>query len=631
MPRRPSKENALREERVHTAQTSQRLSIAGRLVARLKEGEDDGYRAGYGLELPPGRSLQEMIAVYTPDAPSERACTQTDEETGNPSESVAWEQIGHAAYDGEPQADGLEDARTATTENSVSIARDLNGAYPPVQEMSCLLAEKRREYDDQVSNRLDEVCAANERKEFEKALELAETLRASMKLSEHAAEQLKQQEHRARTCVGKKEKKRQVLKDAQARLHAYDYLGALKRFEEGFEEASNLWNGDEPDYTDALKSREETLRKQKRLEEFLLTLRSAAEEEPVPPVEVLEQALKTVDEAATLHPDDPTITAYVQGITRRLNRTKEDRARPTNTLKSSNAGQSGENNRVITGPSLQGRAELRSKGCEEQRHTSLTASAKNGVGGPDYRPESKQRSNVLEFPATPADHNSHVDPVQLSKRLRAEGDQLIREARSEQSFEVSQDKYRRGLENYRQSRQLYSPPDVRILNETIHEVESEMQHRLVRKCLSDAEELERHGLIVDALSLYQRAYASQQASLPRENRMQLQGKIQALTNRMNDARTLRTKGENQETRGRLADAITSYKQSLELVLDKTLEQHVAVLEDELAKAKDEGTTSSGPTKEAYLQELRAKQARAQALHEEAVKFREETFARRTRR
>jgi tetratricopeptide (TPR) repeat protein len=165
----------------------------------------------------------------------------------------------------------------------------------------------------------------------------------------------------------------------------------------------------------------------------------------------------------------------------------------------------------------------------------------------------------------------------------------------------------------------------------MHEVESEMEHRLVRKCLSDAEELERHGRLVDALSLYQRAHACHHVSLSRENHMQLQGKIQALTNRMNDARILRTKGENQEAQGRVADAIRSYKQSLELVSDKTLEEHVAILEGELAKAKDEGATSSGPTKEEYVQALKDKHARAQALHEDAVKFREETFARKTRR
>jgi Flp pilus assembly protein TadD len=64
--------------------------------------------------------------------------------------------------------------------------------------------------------------------------------------------------------------------------------------------------------------------------------------------------------------------------------------------------------------------------------------------------------------------------------------------------------------------------------------------------------------------------------------MQLQVKIEALTTRINDARSLRARGESQEARGRIDDAIKSYRQSLELVLDKSLEAHVTVLEERLA-------------------------------------------------
>jgi hypothetical protein len=554
------------------------------------------------------------------------------------------------------QAKALIDASEFTAaRKKLFIARDLNGAYPPVQEMNCLLADKRREHDEQVSNRLDEICAANERKEFDRVLELAETLRSSTKLSGRAAEQLKQQELRARTFGAEKEKKRQAFKDAREKLQACDYTSALKAFDEGFENANNVWKEEDHDRADAVKYREEALRKQKRLEELLLTLHSAAEEEPAPSVEALERALEAVDEAVTLRPDDPAVAAYARGIAQRLNRAKEDSVRTMEAQESPQASPTEENACVSTeSPNLTS-AEPQREACEEQKQTDHATRTEEPPFTSGDMSEPEQRDHAGELQVTSAPSDRHEDPAQLSRELQEAEDQLIREAESERRFEEIRNKFAQGLENYRENLQRYSPPDVSILNQAIDTVESEEQDRMVGKCLGDAEELERDGRIIEALVLYQRTHVS----MPPEGRLQLEAKIEALTRCINTVKILRATGEVQETQGQIADAIESYKQSLELVPDANLEEHVAALEDSLASVRDEDVAecpsdegapleqpdlpgdapanvkepdsqSSGPAPEETGLDLKATLV-TRGRRDETIKFRQETFAHKIRR
>jgi tetratricopeptide (TPR) repeat protein len=151
---------------------------------------------------------------------------------------------------------------------------------------------------------------------------------------------------------------------------------------------------------------------------------------------------------------------------------------------------------------------------------------------------------------------------------------------------VSQDKFSKGLDKYKESLKLYSPPDVAILTQTIYAVESDKQGRIVSKYRADGEALEREGRIVDALAAYQKAYASYHVSVPQTDRMQLQVKIQEMTNRINGAKSWRAQGETQQKQGKVAEAITSYEQSLKLVPDKALEEHVKMLRVQVTKEND---------------------------------------------
>jgi tetratricopeptide (TPR) repeat protein len=283
----------------------------------------------------------------------------------------------------------------------------------------------------------------------------------------------------------------------------------------------------------------------------------------------------------------------------------------------------------------------------------LEKAIENYTASLKYIPDAKVEQRIKELKTALDGRKKYLENVRLSKKVRTEGDQLIKEARSEQSFEASQDKFSKGLDKYKESLKLYSPPDVAILNQTIYAVESDKQGRIVSKYRADGEALEREGRIVDALAAYQKAYASYHVSVPQTDRMQLQVKIQELTNRINGAKTWRAQGETQQKQGKVAEAITSYEQSLKLVPDKALEEHVKMLRaqvtkendkkvsadklwqdgtalfnqgrpaDALAKFKESLAYWQDATRTKYVQDLEGRRAQAQTLRDQGAQLQQQ--------
>ena len=99
----------------------------------------------------------------------------------------------------------IEESKFVDAQRELIVAKNLHGLYQPVLDMDKLLSEKWRGYDGTVRDRLYEVRSANEKKDFKKALELAEKMRKEMKLYGGNEESLKQQEDWARKWEAEKE------------------------------------------------------------------------------------------------------------------------------------------------------------------------------------------------------------------------------------------------------------------------------------------------------------------------------------------------------------------------------------------------------------------------------------------
>ena len=117
-------------------------------------------------------------------------------------------------------------------------------------------------------------------------------------------------------------------------------------------------------------------------------------------------------------------------------------------------------------------------------------------------------------------------------------------------------------------------------------LEYEKQNRIMARYRAEGEGLEKEGRIVDAVAMYDKALASYHPTVPQNDRMQLQVHIQDLRNKINGAKQWRTQGESQQKQGKIPDTITSYRQSLKLLPDKALEDHVKLLEAEATKGNE---------------------------------------------
>ena len=222
----------------------------------------------------------------------------------------------------------IDESKFADAQKELIVAKNLHGSYAPVMETDKLLSDKWNAYNTQMRDRLYGVRSLNERKEFKKALEQAEDLRKTTKISGYDDEQLKQQENWARQWEAEKEKKRQTFKAAADKLRAYDYQGALKSFDEGFANAGNVFNGSEPEYIEANKLREEAYAKNKQLMELLPCVQRAAEDtqSSLPP-EGLQNALKFADQAIALQPTNEQIKKWRAAIEAKLAKTTSDNQR----------------------------------------------------------------------------------------------------------------------------------------------------------------------------------------------------------------------------------------------------------------------------------------------------------------
>ncbi|HET6490517.1 MAG TPA: hypothetical protein VFG28_12240, partial [Syntrophales bacterium] len=221
----------------------------------------------------------------------------------------------------------MDENKFADAQKELIVASNLNGTYPPVAAANKELGDRWGKYNSEVRDKVYEVRSANDKKEFGKALEIAAAWRASTKLDPYADKSLKEQEDWARKWKAEKDRQMAILKDAGEKVRNYDYAGALKRYDEGFANGQNIYNGTEPEYKEAVELRSQAFTKNKRLGELMPVIQNAAEGKDAyyNQNHVLEGALKSADEAIALQPSNTRIADYKKEIEQRLAaRQKED-------------------------------------------------------------------------------------------------------------------------------------------------------------------------------------------------------------------------------------------------------------------------------------------------------------------
>jgi len=220
----------------------------------------------------------------------------------------------------------INEARFAEAQAALVIAQNLHPKYQPVVDMAQELSTSWNEYNNKIQTILNEVRKANEERDFQKAIDMINQIRSTMKLDRYAQEQLTNQENWSRKMLAEKENIRRILQAGENKLRQYDYAGALRDFDQGFVNFNNYWNNRDPETAKYIKLREEVFIKNRRVNELLSTVRPIAENPSLDtPVNVLQQALRDADELIQLQPNNVNAKRYRDSILNKLNRiTKEN-------------------------------------------------------------------------------------------------------------------------------------------------------------------------------------------------------------------------------------------------------------------------------------------------------------------
>ncbi len=543
----------------------------------------------------------------------------------------------------------MDENKFADAQKELIVASNLNGTYPPVQQANQELGTRWNKYNAEVRDKVYEVRSANERKDFGKALEIAAAWRASTKLDAYADRELKQQEDWARQWKAQKDRQIGILKAAGEKVRAYDYAGALKLYDEGFANGQNLYSGTEPEYKEAVDLRSQAFTKNKRLNEIVPYIRRAAEDPAPMPVDVLQGNLKAADEAIALQPTNEQLKKYKAAIEARLARTAADNQRIAQGRKYLDAARAAENSFLSQDASVRADSGRWGESVELSMQEHLTRAIENYRASLAYIPDANVEKRIKELQATLEGRRKFLENVRLSKKLLADADVLAREARAEQNFDASQQKFVKAIELYQQSLNLYRPSNAETIAKIIHNLDIESKTRAFRKYRADGTALEPQRP-VEALAALEKAATFRTYAIHEGEWIEFGGQLQNLRSRVQTAKSLRARGESEQQQGRIAQAVASYEASLKLVPDEALAAHVQRLKTQLAKGDEkkqsadrlwqEGTAlfnqgqpsaalakfkeSVGlwpdATRQKYVADLEARRAKAAALREEGARL-----------
>ncbi len=544
----------------------------------------------------------------------------------------------------------MDENKFADAQKELIVASNLNSYYQPVQQANQELGTRWNKYNAEVRDKVYEVRSANEKKDFGKALEIAAAWRASTKLDPYAERELKQQEDWARQWKAQKDRQIGVLKAAGEKVKNYDYAGALKQYDEGFANGQNIYNGSEPEYKEAVELRSQAFTKNKRLNELIPWVRKAAEDKEYMTADALQNTLKTADEAIALQPNNEQLKKWREQIVARAEKTKADNDRTAAGRKYLDVARSEENIYLSQLSSVQSQSGQWGENVEVDMQSHIQKAIVNYQESLKYIPDAAVEKKIKELEATLEGRKKYLENYRLSVTLKNEADALYRQATQDPDIRSASPKYDEAAEKYRKSLSLYRPFNAENVEKTIYVLEYYKHERWVKNYWADGQALEKENKIVEAVAAYDKAIASFHPTVPQMDRMWIISHSQDLRNRITGAKNWRADGEAKQKAGKIPEAITSYKQSLALLPDAALAEHVRMLEgkqaevgekkaaadkhwqegtalfnqgrpsDALTKFKESLGYGSDASRQKYVSDMEARRAKAVALRDEGAKL-----------
>lgn len=197
----------------------------------------------------------------------------------------------------------MEQRRYNEAQKELTVAKNLNGYYPPIHETEETLRKHWNAWNQEAAQKNHEIRSAIEKKEFGKALDIAAAWRASTVIAPTAEGELKQNETRARKWQTQKKVQVELLREAGEMVGKHDYAGALKRFEQGFLNWNNVFSGSEPEYREARELQSRAANAAKRLGEIVPLLEAVVGIKTRSPADI-ERGTLLAEEAVALQPNN---------------------------------------------------------------------------------------------------------------------------------------------------------------------------------------------------------------------------------------------------------------------------------------------------------------------------------------
>jgi len=365
-------------------------------------------------------------------------------------------------------------------------------------------------------------------------------------------------------------------------------------------------------------------------------------------VDALNNTLKTADEAIALQPTNEQLKKWRAMIVARAEKTKADNERIAAGRKHLDAAGSAERSYLTNESAIQARQLQWGEKLEEQQQKYLTTAIENYRASLQYIPDANVEKKIRDLQATLEGRKKVLENYRLSVALKNEADALAQQATKDPDIQSAAPKYDEAAAKYRKSLSLYRPSNAEMIERQAWNLEYGKHDRWVRKHWADGQALEKEAKYVAALAAYDKAIASFHPTVGQKDRMWIVVHAQELRNRITGAKNWRADGEAKQKAGKIAEAIASYRQSLKLLPDPALEEHVRMLEgkqaeagqkkaaadrlwqdgtalfnqgrpsDALAKFKESLGYWSDATRQKYVADLDARRAKAAALREQGA-------------
>jgi len=474
----------------------------------------------------------------------------------------------------------LEANRFDDAQQTYTQAFNLSNNYPPVRAFEQQLSQRRSRYAAEVRDKLYEVRSTAERKEFKHALDIAAAWRASTRLDAGAERDLKQQEDWVRQLKGQQDQRIKELAGANTLSQQGEYEAALKAYETGFSGSQNLFNGKEPEFIEAGRLRELAFKSARRLAELAPHIQKAAEN-PDPyfaQLHVLDAALKAVNEAMALQPGNPQWGKFREAIIARAQRTRDESQRLAQGRKYLESARSDQARVDMNDAAVRSRQQQWSEPLEAAQQQLLASAIANYQESLKFIPDPAVTKHIGELQTALQARRKSLDNYHASTLLRKQADAANAEFAQEPAMERALSLADQAIDLYRRSLALHRPPDAEILDRHISNLDYGKHDRLVRKYSADGYSLEQAGRLGEAIAAFDQAVASYHPTVPQSDRMGLIAHTQELRNRINSARAWRVDGETKQAANQISQAITSFRNSLKLLPDAALEQHTRQLE-----------------------------------------------------